>query len=139
MGYKLFRTQRAVYRCLEEALAPYGITPVQYNSLNQLERRGPLSQRQLAAAVHREPATITRSIDKMEAAGLVQRQPDPRDRRANVITVTAQGSALLSSLQATVDEGNRRVESGLSAEEVARLSAALDLIYANCTDSESAE
>ena len=85
LGYRVYRTQRMLAQCLEDALARYGITPGQWNALNQLDKRGPLSQRALADALQRKPATITRSIDKMEEMGLVERVPDATDRRANVI------------------------------------------------------
>lgn len=139
LGYRLYRTQRAVHRDLEEALAPFGISPAQWNALNQLERRGPLSQRQLAAAIQREPATITRSIDKLEKAGLVERHPDPNDRRANVISLTPAGTDLLSDVQQPVIESNERLLDGLNDEEIRMAIDLLDRVYANCADEEGVQ
>lgn len=134
VGYRLFRAQRVVHRCLESALEPYGITPAQWNSLNQLASKGPMSQRQLAAAVRREPATITRSIDRMEKAGLVERFPDPKDRRVNIIGVTQAGEELLSAVQSAARMANERVERGFTAEEARLLGELLDRVYDNCKE-----
>lgn len=134
LGYRLFRTQRVVHCCLENALEPYGITPSQWNSLNQLNQRGSMSQRQLAVAVRREPATITRSIDRLEKAGLVERYPDPKDRRANIIGLTDAGSALLVEVQDAVNAANKKVGGSLTPEEANTLVALLDRIFEACKE-----
>ncbi len=132
LGYRVYRTQRVVSQCLERWLSDYDLTPAQWNALNQLERMGPLSQRRLADLLHREPATITRSIDKMEQAGLVERVPDPHDRRANLITLKPAASELLSAIQPVASEAAVATQGDLSDAEVEQLISLLDRVYANC-------
>lgn len=131
LGYRVYRTQRMLAQCLEGALAKYGITPGQWNALNQLDRQGPLSQRALADALQRKPATITRSIDKMEKMGLVERVPDANDRRANVIVLLPAANDLLVRIQPEAVELAEKVSDGLSDEEIALLFRLLDAIYDN--------
>lgn len=121
-------------QCLERWLDEYDLTPAQWNALNQLEHSGPLSQRRLADLLHREPATITRSIDKMERAGLVARVADPHDRRANLITLKPEASELLSRIQPAAAQAAVATQGDLSDEEVALLISLLDRVYENCSN-----
>ena len=131
LGYRVYRTQRMLAQCLEDALARYGITPGQWNALNQLDKRGPLSQRALADALQRKPATITRSIDKMEEMGLVERVPDATDRRANVIVLRPAARDLLERIQPDAVDLADRMRDGISDEELALLFRLLDTVYDN--------
>lgn len=131
LGYRVYRTQRMLAQCLEDALACYGITPGQWNALNQLDKRGPLSQRALADALQRKPATITRSIDKMEEMGLVERVPDATDRRANVIVLRPAARDLLERIQPDAVDLADRMREGISDEELALLFRLLDTVYDN--------
>ncbi|MBS6941604.1 MAG: MarR family transcriptional regulator [Slackia piriformis] len=131
LGYRVYRTQRMLAQCLEDALARYGITPGQWNALNQLDKRGPLSQRALADALQRKPATITRSIDKMEEMGLVERVPDATDRRANVIVLRPAARDLLERIQPDAVDLADRMREGISDEELALLFRLLDTVYDN--------
>lgn len=131
LGYRVYRTQRMLAQCLEDALARYGITPGQWNALNQLDKRGPLSQRALADALQRKPATITRSIDKMEEMGLVERVPDATDRRANVIVLRPTARDLLERIQPDAVDLADRMREGISDEELALLFRLLDTVYDN--------
>lgn len=131
LGYRVYRTQRMLAQCLEDALARYGITPGQWNALNQLDKRGPLSQRALADALQRKPATITRSIDKMEEMGLVERVPDATDRRANVIVLRPAARDLLERIQPDAVDLADRMREGISDEELVLLFRLLDTVYDN--------
>ena len=69
IGFKVYDAQRSIYKSLETALAPLGITPGQFNLLNQLDRAGELSQKALAERTRKEQATITRYLDLLERKG----------------------------------------------------------------------
>ncbi len=56
--------------------------------------RGPMSMRELAAALGIDPANATGLVDDLEAQGLVRRGPHPTDRRAKVVAATRKGKAL---------------------------------------------
>lgn len=136
LGYRIFRTQCVVTQVLAKEFAPYGITPIQWNALVFLDRYGSLSQRQLATYLHREPATVTRSIDKMETMGLVAREPDESDRRVNVIAMTEKARDLLAEVQPSAERAALTVRGNLSAKEEELLIGLLDRVYESCVSAE---
>jgi DNA-binding MarR family transcriptional regulator len=59
----------------------HDMTRAQWALLIWLERQPGLSQKELAELLEVEPITVARLIDRLEARGMVERRPDPRDRR----------------------------------------------------------
>jgi DNA-binding MarR family transcriptional regulator len=59
----------------------HGMTRAQWGILIWLERQSGLSQKELAEILEVEPITVARLIDRLEARGMVERRPDPKDRR----------------------------------------------------------
>jgi DNA-binding MarR family transcriptional regulator len=59
----------------------HGMTRAQWAILIWLERQSGLSQKELAEILEVEPITVARLIDRLEARGMVERRPDPKDRR----------------------------------------------------------
>ena len=59
----------------------HGMTRAQWAILIWLERQPGISQKELAELLEVEPITVARLIDRLEARGMVERRPDPRDRR----------------------------------------------------------
>jgi DNA-binding MarR family transcriptional regulator len=71
------------------------LTLTQLAALSTLERLGPLTPRELAAAERVSPPSMTRVVAALEAAGLVGRTDHPSDRRQVLLTASSVGSALL--------------------------------------------
>ena len=59
----------------------HGMTRAQWGILIWLDRLPGISQKELAELLEVEPITVARLIDRLEARGMVERRPDPRDRR----------------------------------------------------------
>ena len=59
----------------------HGMTRAQWAILIWLERQPGISQKELAELLEVEPITVARLIDRLEARGMVERRPDPKDRR----------------------------------------------------------
>jgi MarR family transcriptional regulator for hemolysin len=59
----------------------HGMTRAQWGILIWLERQSGLSQKELSEILEVEPITVARLIDRLEARGMVERRPDPKDRR----------------------------------------------------------
>jgi MarR family transcriptional regulator for hemolysin len=59
----------------------HGMTRAQWGILIWLDRQPGLSQKELAEMLEVEPITVARLIDRLEARGMVERRPDPKDRR----------------------------------------------------------
>ena len=81
------------------ALVPFGIHPGHRLLLIELEKNGPLTQAQLAAATGFEPPTITLSVRQLEASGLVVRRPSPADRRATLVELSDLGRTILPEVR----------------------------------------
>ncbi|MEZ5557070.1 MAG: MarR family transcriptional regulator [Pseudomonadales bacterium] len=58
-----------------------GMTRAQWHILARVDRQPGLSQRELAAICEVEPITVARLVDRLEQHGLLERRPDPADRR----------------------------------------------------------
>jgi DNA-binding MarR family transcriptional regulator len=73
--------------------------PSQVAALATVERHGPLSPSELADRERIKRPTATRIVGHLEAAGLVQRVRDPEDGRSSILSVTADGRAVLRRLR----------------------------------------
>jgi DNA-binding MarR family transcriptional regulator len=103
------------HRALAGALlAPLGLHPGQEILLLALDAQGPRTQAQLAAASGCEPPTITHSVRKLEAAGLVVRRPSTADGRVTIVELSDLGRQLVPRLRATWQELAERTTSRLS-------------------------
>jgi DNA-binding MarR family transcriptional regulator len=88
------------HRALAGALlGPLGLHPGQEVLLLELDAQGPRTQGQLAVACGCEPPTITNSVRRLEAAGLVVRRPSPNDGRATIVDLSERGRSLMPRLR----------------------------------------
>lgn len=90
-----------------------------------LEAQGPRSQGQLAVACGCEPPTITNSVRKLEAAGLVVRRQSPADGRVSIVALSRQGRDLMPRLNAAWQELAQQSVAGLTTTSVDVLIEAL--------------
>ncbi|HST67500.1 MAG TPA: MarR family transcriptional regulator, partial [Mycobacteriales bacterium] len=101
--------------------------------LRALKTGSSRSQSELADAVGIRGATLSHHLDGMEAAGLVTRRRDPASRRTSVVELTDAGTALFRTLREAAVEHDRRLRTGLTDAEVARLADLLARLAANVT------
>ena len=76
--------------------AEAGITPSQLSALVSIDRGGPLPLRELAAHENIAPSTLTRIVNALEQDGLIDRRPDPTDRRVTLVGLSPSGRRLLA-------------------------------------------
>ena len=79
-----------------------------YLALRTLEALGPVSTKALAQSLHLDASTVTRQITTLERAGLVERRPDPADRRSMTLVIRPEGRRAMRTLER---ERRRRMES----------------------------
>jgi DNA-binding MarR family transcriptional regulator len=89
---------RRLHRQTSEALAPLGLSRAQARVVRLLAD-GPLRMAAIAERLAVVPRTVTDLVDGVEAAGLVERRPDPGDRRSSFVALTADGRRLLDRLE----------------------------------------
>jgi DNA-binding MarR family transcriptional regulator len=98
----------------QETLAPWDINPSQLRALRVLMRRGGMRLSQLSDHLHIAARSATEVVDALETRGLVERRPDPDDRRAALVTLTEHGTSVLDAIRAARGNENERAFSRLS-------------------------
>ena len=93
VGYLLSDAGRLMRRAFDDRVRELGITSPQARLLLNLERGPGQNQVFYADLLEIEPITLCRMVDRMEEAGLVERRPDPDDRRARLLHLTDRSSA----------------------------------------------
>jgi DNA-binding MarR family transcriptional regulator len=104
------------------------LTPTQLAALATIDRCGPLPVGALAAAEQVAAPTATKVVDKLVAAGLVARRPDPADGRVSLLSLTGAGAALLGEIRARRTAWLVTRLGGLSPAELESLRDALEVL-----------
>lgn len=111
---RILRLAGLLERRVEEALAPCDLSLWQFDVLVTLRRTGApyrLSPTQLMREVMLSSGAMTNRIDRLEGRGLVQRLPDPSDRRSVQIELTAEGKRLADeAVEARFEEAREVAE-----------------------------
>lgn len=131
IGLVLTSTARTVSRAFDDALAAAGGTLPTWLILLSLKTQRPDNQRQLAAAVGIQGATLTHHLNAMEADGLLTRRRNPENRRDHVVELTETGDAAFLRLRDVAIDFDQRLRAGLTDEDVARLGDLLDRLRRN--------
>jgi DNA-binding MarR family transcriptional regulator len=76
-----------------------GLTPSQLSALSTVDQHGPIRLGDLACRERVSPPTLTRCVSSLEALDLLERQPDPDDRRSALMAVSDSGRKLLADLR----------------------------------------
>ncbi|MFB7502008.1 MarR family winged helix-turn-helix transcriptional regulator [Streptomyces broussonetiae] len=100
-------TRTQLHQRLTEGLGE-AVDEVTYPVLSGLARTGPRSAADLAGEIGLDRSGVTRRATRLEDAGLLRREPDPRDRRATLLALTEAG-------QQTVDATRRRLAAHIEA------------------------
>jgi DNA-binding MarR family transcriptional regulator len=111
-------------RSLEETLAESGLDPRAFHVLGKLRSVGPPYRRsagQLAERMRLSSGAMTNRLDRMEAAGLIRRLPDPNDRRGTLIEPTKLGHETWDRTVGTQAIREARIASVLDARDRDRL------------------
>jgi DNA-binding MarR family transcriptional regulator len=109
----------------QETLAPWDITPAYLRALRVLKRRGMIRLSELSDHLGIAPRSTTEVVDALEARGLVQRRPDPGDRRAILVEVTEHGASVLDAIRAARGTETMRIFGRLSESDRADLARIL--------------
>lgn len=116
-GHYIRRLQQIAVGVFMEETHDSGITPVQYAALNAVTAYPGIDQSTLAAGIGFDTSTIGGVVDRLQSRGWLQRRVLAQDRRVRQLFVTAEGEALLRSVQAAVLRTQERILSPLKPEE----------------------
>ena len=123
LGFVLVDVARLLRRRFEKALenGGLGLTVAEARTLAFVSRRPGLRQSTLADELCVEPMTLVGFLDRLEAAGLVERLPDPADRRAKLIRLTPNAANIVRRIRAIGKAVREDAERGIDPAVVETL------------------
>jgi DNA-binding MarR family transcriptional regulator len=104
------------------------LSPTQGAALATIDCHGPLTPSELALRERIQRPTATRVLARLEEAGLVERTPDPSDRRSSLVSSTAAGRELLAAIRDRKDLYLAQQLDRLSPEDLAALERAAGIL-----------
>jgi len=128
IGWMLSDTSRLLSKLVDRRLNCVGLTRVQWQAIFSLKRIGPVTQAALAERMELETATIARLIDRLEAAGWVQREPAARDRRVKLVSVTAKAELIMDEVATIGQKVREDMLSDLPQQERERFVELLSIV-----------
>ena len=136
IGLQLAHSAKHVARAFNDTLADVGGSMPMWFILTNLKGDEWRTQHELARALRIEGPTLTRHLDGLEEDGLVVRRRDPKDRRAVSVELTDAGRAKHAEMLRAVQSFNRRLLSGLDAEELDQLRTLLAKLEQNARETQ---
>lgn len=130
-GHLISLAARGFTRLSEARLKPLGFGVGHLPVLVALQDGQASSQRELARFARIEQPSMAQMLTRMERDGLIQRTPDPLDKRSSQINLTESARTRLPDACAVLFDGNRDALDGFTEEEAAQLTALLTRLIAN--------
>ena len=125
------RASRMLLRLHEARLKPLGFGMGQMPVLHALQDGAALSQKELALFARVEQPTMAEMLARMERDGVVEREPNSRDRRGSLISLTRSSRLRWPKAKAALMQGERDATAGFSDEEKALLVKLLRRVVGN--------
>lgn len=130
-AFELNDAARMLRTFADHEAAQFGITRAQWVVLARLDRSEGLKQSELAEILDLQPISLTRLLDKLCESGLIERRPDPVDRRAKRLYLTPAARPLLDKLVDLGEELMATALAGIGRESIERMVAQLGIVKEN--------
>ena len=134
IGYLIGMTHRMQAQVLQEQIKDCGITMAQWYALVELWGGDGITQKELAARIVLAPATVTRTLDRMERDGLVRRERSEEDRRQVHVFLTKRAMDLLEILPPRVMAVGQASVQGIDDDDLETLRGLLRKIMDNISN-----
>lgn len=131
LGYQVNHLARLLERALRERIAEFGVVPGQFAQLLALYDTDRLTQSQLCMRVQIEQPTMAKTLARMERDGLINRTPDPGDRRSSLVTLTPHARDLEPALVGAAGSVNAQATAGLAKAEITQFMQIVATLIAN--------
>jgi MarR family transcriptional regulator for hemolysin len=118
LPFEIGETAHALRKSFDRRAVGLGVTRAQWKVLFRLTRQPGMRQIELADMLDVEPITLSRIVDRLEEAGLVERSADPADRRAWRLHVTVRAQPLVEKLRAVADVMVAEAFAGIDPKEI---------------------
>ena len=119
---------RRLRHLTHETLEPIGITPGQSRAVAVLMRHGVMRLSELSDHLRIAPRSTTEVVDGLQERGLVERRPDPADRRATLVALTDAGQATAEATRTARHAEAERFFADLDADDRATLARILNAL-----------
>ncbi len=126
----------AFRRGLDLELAPYGVTASQWPILKLCYSGKFDTPSDLVRVLPVDAPAVTRLLDRLEAKGLICREPNPNDRRSVRVELTKRGRALVPKLRPLIEKNNSKFLQGLSKTELSLISSLFPKLLRNAAIAE---
>ena len=130
-GYLLSDVTLLFRKHFDRRAVKFGLTRAQWRATKMLYHREGLRQNELAEFLEMEPIAVGRVIDRLQAAGFVERRPDPKDRRAWRLYVTDQAKVIVGDMEVIARELRRDATRGIDHDELKNALAVINQIKEN--------
>jgi DNA-binding MarR family transcriptional regulator len=129
---------RLLRKAVDARAGEVGMTSAQWHLLSTLARcqklnQAPPNQASLADLLEIEPITLSRQIDRLTAAGMIERMPHPTDRRAHLLRLTEKAWPMVAEFKEVATEVLRTAMVGVSQDEIEAMIVSLERIHGNLT------
>jgi MarR family transcriptional regulator for hemolysin len=130
-AFSLNDVARMLRTYADQKAAQFGITRAQWVVLVRLDRSEGLKQSELAEVLDLQPISLTRLLDKLCECGLIERRPDPVDRRAKRLFLRPAARPLLEKLGDLGEDLMATALAGVAPDSVERMIGELGLVKEN--------
>jgi DNA-binding MarR family transcriptional regulator len=120
------RAARNVTRFYDSCLVPFGITINQFTTLEHLKDNGPLQMNELAELLVMDRATLGHNLRPLLRDGLLSIEPDKKDRRARIVTITRAGLRRLEKVRPRWEQAQATFESAFGRSRAAEMRLMMD-------------
>jgi MarR family transcriptional regulator for hemolysin len=131
IGVNIMDVARMLRTYADQRARQFGISRAQGVVLIRLDRSEGFKQSELAEILDLQPISLTRLLDRLAENGLIERRPDPHDRRANRLYLTPAARPLIAQLAKLGQDMMEEVLAGLDPQENERLLRDLGLMKDN--------
>lgn len=120
-GFLLHDISRLMRRRFDRRAEQVGLTRAQWSVVAHLFREEGVNQATLADRIDIKQITLARLVDRLEAAGWLERRPHPGDRRAKCLYLTGKAHERMAQMRALADEVQNEALHGLGPQQQALL------------------
>ncbi|TBW51248.1 MarR family transcriptional regulator [Marinobacter halodurans] len=132
LGGALGRLHRLWRRAITDAVSPMAMTESRWSVMVHLFKLGEgVSQQSLARELEIEMPSLTRTLNQLEDQALIERRPDPHDRRAHTLWFTPRGRELVTQMEARIKAVRADICEGLTAEQLDQFAQVITVMENN--------
>ncbi|MEO6799678.1 MAG: MarR family transcriptional regulator [Rhodanobacter sp.] len=130
-GYLLSDVTLLFRKHFDRRAVKFGLTRAQWRATKMLYHREGLRQNELAESLDMEPIAVGRVIDRLQAAGFVERRSDPRDRRAWRLYITERARVIVGDMELIARDLRKDATLGVQVDELRQALGVLNRIKEN--------